>query len=263
MLAYRFAYRYHAQQGGRALARRCLAARPCRHLLAGLVRRQTVGPFARLTPLTFHENRSHHMKDRPRQRATLPNFATPQTGGHPGACGIVRPHHDQQPADADVCWDATLRRLRAAATEAGRSAVDWWEQDTIGGRATGDVRAIAGRVLAGIDDGDPAVLDLLPRLDLSGQRADGPIEADLYTAATGPADSTWSALGDSRRGEAIDVYRDAFDTAVLDRVTNLCRQTAEPAVRSKPGADPTATDRFERTENHHDQPDRRPVRRRR
>jgi hypothetical protein len=188
------------------------------------------------------------MKDRPWQRATPPSLATPHTGPHPDDCGIARPHHDQQPAgadndtaptspagsgttgrdraDVDAGWHATLQRLRDAAAEAGGNAVDWWEQDAIGGRATGDVQATAARVLAGIEDGDPAVLDLLPRLDEPGQQTGDLSAAERYTAATGPSDGTWAALDERRRDEATDVYRDAFDTAVLDRITNLCRQAA-------------------------------------
>ncbi|XVV10908.1 hypothetical protein ACQP2X_39635 [Actinoplanes sp. CA-131856] len=165
---------------------------------------------------------------------------------HPDGCGIVRNNHPEQAADADTArptptvdparepadvearWQATLQRLRDAAAEAGRHAAGWWEQDAIGGRATGDVRATAARVLAGIDDGDPAVLDLLPRLNDPGRREDDLSAAERYTAATGPADTTWAVLDEPRRDEATDAYRDAFDTTALDRITALCRQVAQP-----------------------------------
>jgi hypothetical protein len=185
------------------------------------------------------------MKNHPWHR-TPPSLPTP----HPDGCGIVRHNHSDQPADADndtarptpphrgdptpepaaaqARWQATLQRLRDAAAEAGRNAADWWAQDAIGGRSTGDVQATAARTLTGIDDGDPAVLDLLPRLDEFGRPEDGHSAAERYTAATEPADTTWAALDEHRRGEASDAYRDAFDTAVLDRITDLCRQAAEP-----------------------------------
>jgi hypothetical protein len=181
---------------------------------------------------------------------------------HPDGCGIVRHNHSDQPADADndtarptpphrgdptpepaaaqARWQATLQRLRDAAAEAGRNAADWWAQDAIGGRSTGDVQATAARTLAGIDAGDPAVLDGLPRLDESGRQEDDHSAAERYAAATGPADTTWAVLDEPRRGETTDAYRDTFDTAVLDRITDLCRQVAEPEPPDRaPGTEPT------------------------
>ncbi|WP_328463573.1 hypothetical protein OHA21_38295 [Actinoplanes sp. NBC_00393] len=184
------------------------------------------------------------MKNQPWRRTTPPSLATP----HPGGCGIVRRNQEQpaadndtaqptpassgdpagRPADAQARWQAILQRLRDAAAEAGRDAADWWAQDAIGGRVTGDGQATAVHVLTGIDDGDPAVLDLLPRSHESSRQEDGPSAAERYTNATGPADTTWAALDDSRRDEATDAYHDAFDTAVLDRITDLCRRVVEP-----------------------------------
>ena len=114
--------------------------------------------------------------------------------------------------------------------EAGRQAADWWAQDIIGSRATGDVRPVAQRILAGITDGDPAVLDTLPSLDLSGRRADNPSEADLYTSTAGDAPA-WQTLSDQQRDEAIDAYRNAFDTAALTRVGELCELATSPTGR--------------------------------
>src|SRR6266536_5887154 len=78
-----------------------------------------------------------------------------------------------------AAWQYTLAVLRQAGQDAGVGAADWWAQDTVGGRATGDTATTAGALLAGIDDGDPAILDALPVCDLSGQWADAPTEADL------------------------------------------------------------------------------------
>src|SRR6266542_7019281 len=105
------------------------------------------------------------------------------------------PDHDQHTPDRaaarpvanhDAAWQHTLAVLRQAGQNAGADAADWWAQDTVGGRATGDSTATARAVLAGIDDGDPAVLDALPVCDLSGQWADTPTEADLYAHAAPP-----------------------------------------------------------------------------
>lgn len=92
------------------------------------------------------------------------------------------------------------------------------------------------------------MLDLLPRLDESGRLEDGHSAAERYTAATEPADTTWAALDEHRRDEATDAYRDAFDSAVLDRITDLCRQAADPCRRTQPsGPDRPATDRLTRS----------------
>lgn len=42
---------------------------------------------------------------------------------------------------------------------------EWWIQENIGGRSTGDVRELARTVLAGIHEGDPAVTDSLEGAD--------------------------------------------------------------------------------------------------
>ena len=200
----------------------------------------------------------------PGQRVALVHTSDPYTHLRAGDTGTVRRHDEQQhtvfidwdsgstlsmcldagdriepvpvatasvqpDVDADS-WATTLQRLRAAAAEAGGHAADWWAQDTIGGRATGDVRLVARRILTGINDGDPAVLDTLPSLDLSTQWADSPSEADLYTSAAGDA-AAWQTLSGRQREEVIDAYRDAFDTAALDRVCELCELAASPTGR--------------------------------
>jgi hypothetical protein len=154
----------------------------------------------------------------PGQRVVLVNTCDPYTDLRPGAAGTVR-HHDEQRSTVHVNWDsgstlgmcldagdriaplaraaavaqpsegvdgwtATLERLRTAGTEAGRSAAEWWAQDTIGGRATGDVRRAARRILAGIDDEDPAVLDGLPTFTAPQRWHDGRDSAEVrYTEA--------------------------------------------------------------------------------
>ena len=198
----------------------------------------------------------------PGQRIRLEHTTDPYTDLRPGATGTVRRHDEQQQtvfiawdngSSLSMCldagdritplagagataqpaadpWTTTLGRLRNAGAEAGVNAADWWAQDVIGGRATGDVRPAARRVLAGIDDGDPAVLDTLPHLDLSGQNANSTSEADLYTASAGDV-AAWGTLNDWQREEAVDAYRDAFDTAALTRVTELCALATSPTGR--------------------------------
>ncbi|MFD6754901.1 DUF4314 domain-containing protein [Micromonospora gifhornensis] len=199
----------------------------------------------------------------PGQRVALVHTSDPYTLLRPGDTGTVR-RHDQQHHTVDVTWDsgstlsmclddgdriepltttastgdpvddaagwaATLRRIRAAGTEAGRTAAEWWAQNTIGARASGDTRLAARRILTGIDDGDPAVLDTLPQPTAAGDAVDTS-GWQLFADATGDV-SGWFGLRIPQRDEAMTVYRDAFDTAAVDRVTELCHLAASPTGR--------------------------------
>ncbi|BFU47721.1 DUF4314 domain-containing protein [Krasilnikovia sp. MM14-A1004] len=199
----------------------------------------------------------------PGQRVALVHTIDPHTDLRPGDAGTVR-RHDQhlhivhvdwdsgsslsmcldagdrvelldpaaagpQPSGDTDGWTAALARLRAAGAEAGRGAADWWAQDTIGGRATGDVRAIARRILAGIDDGDPAVLDGLPTFTPQAYGHDDRDTAQgRYTEATQGQMPHWRDLTDVQRAETIDAFQEAFEAAVLERVTALCHLAASP-----------------------------------
>jgi hypothetical protein len=203
----------------------------------------------------------------PGQRIALVHTSDPHTDLRPGDTGTVR-RHDQQRSTVHIDWDngsslsmcldagdridlldpaapgrrpsgdtdgwtATLARLRAAGTEAGRGVAEWWAQDTIGGRTSGDVRPAARRILAGIDDGDPAVLDGLPTFTPPIRWHDGSDTAEVryteaaYEAAQGRVPA-WQDLTDAQRAETIDASREAFDAAVLERVSELCRLAASP-----------------------------------
>ncbi|WP_233513751.1 DUF4314 domain-containing protein [Micromonospora craterilacus] len=200
----------------------------------------------------------------PGQRVALVHTSDPYTRLRPGDTGTVR-RHDQRRNIVEVTWDsgstlsmclddgdriepaiptppprgglagdaagwaAALERMSAAGTEAGRAAAEWWAQDTIGGRVSGDTRLAARRILAGIDDGDPAVLDTLPQVFSAG----GPFYTaawELFADATGDV-SGWFGLRIQQREEAMTVYRDAFDTAATDRVAELCHLAASPTGR--------------------------------
>jgi hypothetical protein len=122
-------------------------------------------------------------------------------------------------------WDQAVTQFGAAGRRDGANAADWWAQDAVGGRATGDVATAARTLLAGIDDGDPGVLDLLPRLpEPNAQEA-----ADLYREATSAAAPAWDDLDQPRRREAIAVYRDAYDTAAEQRAAWHCRTVDDRA----------------------------------
>ena len=195
------------------------------------------------------------------QRVALVHTDDPYTLLRPGDTGTVR-RHDQRQNLVEVIWDsgsmlamcldagdriasattippptgdpvavatgwaAALQRMRAAGAEAGRTAAEWWAQDTIGARVGGDSRLAARRILVGIDDGDPAVLDALPRFSSVGESVDV-AGWELFAAATGDS-AGWFGLRIPQRDEAMAVYRDAYDTAVTDRVAELCHLAASP-----------------------------------
>ncbi|MDG4760372.1 DUF4314 domain-containing protein [Micromonospora sp. WMMD710] len=200
------------------------------------------------------------MSYQPGQRVALVHTSDPHTRLRPGDTGTVRRHDQQQNivqvtwdsgSDLSMCldagdriqsvsttpltdglvceaagWAATLQRMRAAGIEAGYTAADWWAQDTIGGRASGDTCLAARRVLGGIEDGDPAVLDALPRFTVAGEAVDT-AGWQLFADATGDV-CGWFGLRIQQRDEAIGVYRDAFDTAATDRVADLCHLATSP-----------------------------------
>jgi hypothetical protein len=165
----------------------------------------------------LHRSESVTTIYQPGQRITLVHTSDPYTDLRPGDLGTVRSHDVRRPtvhidwdngSGLSMCldagdritpaphiaaavapsghadaWTATLARLRADGVEAGRGIADWWAQDTLGGRATGDIRAAARRILAGIDDGDPAVLDALPT---SPHRSGGATGAPARSATARP-----------------------------------------------------------------------------
>jgi hypothetical protein len=185
-----------------------------------------------------------HTLLRPGDRSTIRRYRPEQhtvdidwdNGSHLSMCldagDRIQPLADAgQPADEVSSgasrWAAALVQMRAAGADAGRAAAEWWGQDTVGGRASGDVKATARRILAGIDDGDPAVLDTLPSFDPSGQPADDTTGWELFAATTGDP-AGWFGLSIQQRDEMLEAYRDAFDTAAADRVAELCRIAASP-----------------------------------
>ncbi|RZU51255.1 uncharacterized protein DUF4314 [Krasilnikovia cinnamomea] len=203
----------------------------------------------------------------PGQRVALVHTSDPHTDLRPGDTGTVR-RHDQQLNTVHIDWDSgsslsmcldagdriepfdpavpdtrpssdtdgwtsTLARLCALGDEAGRDVADWWAQDTIGGRATGDVRATARRILVGIDDGDPAVLDHLPTFTPPSRWHDDRDTAEVrYTEAAHDAAPRraphWRDLTDTQRDETIAASQEAFEAAVHERVAELCRLAASP-----------------------------------
>ena len=148
----------------------------------------------------------------------------PDQPAHPAPGPTPDPAADDHPSTPDgAAWSTIVEAIREAGARAGSSAADWWAQDTVGARASGDTNRTARTVLAGLDDGDPAVCDALPAFDASRAWAEAPSDADLYTDAAPAGAPPWQGLAPARRDEAIDAYRDGFDTAAHDWVARHCR----------------------------------------
>jgi len=124
-------------------------------------------------------------------------------------------------------WPALLAAAGAAGARAGVNAADWWAQDTIGGRATGDPLDTARRILTGIDDDDPRVYDQLPTFASSGAAADLSDDTDLLDEIAGGRQRHTSWTGPQRE-ELVAEYEQGFDQAVLVRAAQLCRDLLEP-----------------------------------
>lgn len=122
----------------------------------------------------------------------------------------------------DVAWPDLLDTVRAAGTADGTAAAEWWLQDTIGGRASGDTAAAARRILDGIHDEDPAVLDTLPAAD--ADRSDS--MTTQYYAVAGDGHATQLTREQGRH--AVDAYRGGYTTAVTDTVAAACRRRLHP-----------------------------------
>lgn len=115
--------------------------------------------------------------------------------------------------DFSTMVDEASERATAIGTQHGQNAASWHLPF-----ASADV---ARRVLAGIDDGDPEVLDGLPSPDLSGQFADG------YTVSELLADAGLAGIGEASElaTSLADDYESAFSLAVEDTLAVAARAT--------------------------------------
>jgi hypothetical protein len=109
----------------------------------------------------------------------------------------------------------------AAVEEAARSADTLGEEHGHNAATFVEVPNVdtARRIMTGIEDGDPAVLDMLPAPDLSGQWADGLSVDSLMTYVDlDGVPNTSSAVDD-----VVAAYESAFSTAVEVEVSRACR----------------------------------------
>jgi hypothetical protein len=113
-------------------------------------------------------------------------------------------------------------KAREIGVEDGETAAAWWQQDVLGGRATGDTSAVARQVLAGIEDGDPAILDALTT-SIEGYTAED-LQADCDWEEPDvddrPAHGRWEAT----RPELWDAYQTACQESFHDAVAAACQR---------------------------------------
>jgi 3-oxoacyl-(acyl-carrier-protein) synthase len=137
--------------------------------------------------------------------------------------------------------DAVEQYATKLGKEHGTNAAGWWEQDSIGGRVSDrvDTQAVAARVLRAIEDGDPEVLDALPRPNLSGEWADDLTGIQLVTDAVDHAldahgiedteqrEAAHETVAEDMFGEICDAYDMAFTDAAQDEITRMCKRHLE------------------------------------
>ncbi|MFV2102110.1 DUF4314 domain-containing protein [Micromonospora sp. LOL_024] len=179
-------------------------------------------------------------------RVALQHTNDPHTRLRPGDEGTVRGYDPDQRV-LDVAWDSgsrlsmildagdrvrplpnpawqrALTALREAGLAAGRDAAQWWAQETIGGRAHGDVARTARDVLTGIEAADGRDIDGLPfadRDDAAGRARYAehvPPDAPAYTDLTG-----------RQADQARQAWCDGFDQAVEVEAARQCRMVLHP-----------------------------------
>lgn len=113
--------------------------------------------------------------------------------------------------------------MTAAGYAHGSDAAAWWQQDNLGACATGDVTATARRVLDGINDLDPQIIDALPQPCL-----EPPHLKTTYDAYAHRSDPAWEQLSQAARELARQAYLVAFDAALQDTIAGYCRDLLEP-----------------------------------
>ncbi|WP_422733871.1 DUF4314 domain-containing protein [Micromonospora sp. WMMD558] len=190
------------------------------------------------------------MTFQPGERVALEHTSDPHTLLRPGDEGTVR-RFDPEQGVLDVEWDSgsrlamlldagdrvrrihigdfdgwerVLEVLRAAGAAAGRSAAEWWAQNALGGRAPGNVRRRAREILAGVDNGDSAVLDGLPVADRYVLVED----RDRYAEHAPPDAPAWETLTARQSEEARWAWCDGFDEAAEAEVARQSRIVLHP-----------------------------------
>jgi hypothetical protein len=104
-----------------------------------------------------------------------------------------------------------VHRAETLGVAAGKSGADY----VLDGNTD---RGLYHKLLLGIMDGDPAVLDQFPGPDLSGEWADETSASDVLDAATEGA-----PVNDETRTDILDAYEDAWRSACVAEIERVCR----------------------------------------
>ncbi|MEO3780476.1 DUF4314 domain-containing protein [Micromonospora sp. B11E3] len=121
-------------------------------------------------------------------------------------------------------WERVLHALRTAGAAAGRTAAEWWAQDTIGGRAGGDVAATGREVLTAIEAATGQNIDGLPAAD----RYDLAEDAVRYAEHAPPDAPEWEDLTGQQCDQARWAWCDGFDHGVEAEAARQCRIVLHP-----------------------------------
>lgn len=132
-----------------------------------------------------------------------------------------------------------IEYARSLGAEHGRNAAEWYRADVYSssglvprydahGRLLSADAENARRILQGIEDGDPAVLDTFPTPDLSGQwagRLTGPqlVEDALTAAGITPANTSLAYMIAHDPADICDAYEAAFTEAAEDAIASAAR----------------------------------------
>ncbi|MER7276638.1 DUF4314 domain-containing protein [Dactylosporangium sp. NPDC000244] len=136
---------------------------------------------------------------------------------------IVIPAADQTLAEPvtsgcrpGITWPDVLGALRTVGTADGSAAAERWRQDALGADITGPATAIAGRILAGIRDNDPAILATLPAA------------TGWATQQTGHQPAGGTRLPGERRRQLEAAYLEGFVDAVIGTIAVACHRILHP-----------------------------------
>jgi hypothetical protein len=105
--------------------------------------------------------------------------------------------------------DELLERAEEEGYERGKAAGSW----LLDGNSTEDA---ARRLLEGIEEGDPEVLDELPSAPLSGEYADNPLPRDVLDALEVDEDADHAE-------DVLRAYEDGFSRGVTDEALRSAR----------------------------------------
>lgn len=115
-------------------------------------------------------------------------------------------------------YEEAIGKAREIGWEHGENAAAWWEQEA---RVFLSSPPNMAMMLAGLDSGDPIVLDNLPAPDLSGEWTDGYTPQRLYVDCGGTMTRAQD-YSDDIGADLCDAYEEAFSEAVETAVRAAC-----------------------------------------